>query len=222
MNETEKLEIQQRFLEVDSANVADVLDELGLPDQGISPHIQAVAGTRLSGWAYTIAGQMIPCSGTGDPRKMQACHGIGPAEISVWSGDGEGVCYFGELIALGMVERGCVGAIVDGGLRDTRAMDEHGFPAFARYRSSVQSIGRWRVTEWQVPVHLTGATARRVEVKAGDFIVGDEDGAIVVPQRLVKDVLERSEAMTQSEVKVREALRTGVSLSDALERFGHV
>lgn len=222
MNEAEKIDVQQRFLKVDSANVADVLDDLGRPDQGVSPDIQAVSGARLSGWAYTIAGQMMPYAGSGDSQKMEACHGIGPGEVSVWSGDGQGICYFGELIALGMVERGSVGALVDGGLRDTRVMNEHGFQAFARYRSSVQSIGRWRVTDWQVPVYLTGATSRRVAVSPGDFIVGDEDGAIVVPQGLVSEVLERAEAMTQSETKVREALRTGVSLSDALERFGHV
>jgi len=222
VDENDKLDIQRRFLEVDSANVADVLDDLGLQNQGISPEIQAVSAPRLAGWAYTITGQMMPYAASGDPRKMEACNGIGPGEISVWSGDGEGVCYFGELIALGMVERGSVGSLVDGGLRDTRAMNEHKFPAFARYRSSVQSIGRWKVTNWQVPVHIAGATMRRVEVNPGDFIVGDEDGAIVIPRRVVTDVLERSEAMTQSEAKVREALRTGVSLSDALDRFGHV
>lgn len=222
MNAHEKLDIQQRFLKVDAANVADVLDDLGLPDQGISPEIQAISGTRLAGWAYTITGQMVPYEGSGDAKKMEACHGISAGEISVWSGNGEGICYFGELIALGMVERGSVGALVDGGLRDTRAMNEHGFPAFARYRSAVQSIGRWRVTDSQVPVYIAGATVRRVEVVPGDFIVGDEDGAIVVPQRVVLDVLERSEAMTQSETRVREALTTGLSLSDALEQFGHV
>ena len=222
MQEIEKEKIRDRFLEVDSANVADVLDELGLPDQGLSPEFQAISGTRLSGWAYTIAGQMIPYSGTGDAKKMEACHGIGNADVSVWSGDGEGICYFGELIALGMAQRGSSGALVDGGLRDVRALREHEFPAFARYRSSVQSIGRWRVTHWQVPVTVAGATIRRVIVHPGDFIVADEDGAIVIPRDRVVEVLDRAEAMTLAEVKVRDALKTGMSLSDALKQFGHV
>ncbi|MPZ95908.1 MAG: RraA family protein [Propionibacteriales bacterium] len=219
---TEREEIRDRFLLVDTANVADVLDDLGLPDQGLSPEFQAASGTRLAGWVYTIAGQMMAYAGSGDTRKMEACNGIGPHEVSVWSGDGEGVCYFGELIALGMAQRGSTGALVDGGVRDTRALRDHEFPVFARYRSSVQSIGRWRVTAWQVAVAVAGATSRRVIVYPGDFVVADEDGAIVVPHDRVAEVLDRSEAMTRSEVSVREALRAGMSLSDALDQFGHV
>jgi 4-hydroxy-4-methyl-2-oxoglutarate aldolase len=214
--------IRARFLAVDTANAADVLDELGLSDQGLASDFYAVSGERLAGWAYTITGQMAPYEGSGDERKMQACQGIGADEVSVWSGNGRGICYFGELIAVGMMQRGSVGAIVDGGLRDTRALREHGFAAFARYQTSVQSIGRWRVTDWQVPVYLRGATTQWVVANPGDFVVADEDGALVIPDAVVDEVLERAEAMTQAEVSVREALKAGMSLADALERFGHV
>lgn len=220
--DSDKASIRERFLTVDTANIADVLDELGSPDQGLSPAFEAVSGERLAGWAYTIAGQMAPYEGTGDERKMQACQGIGPDEVSVWAGNGRGVCYFGELIAVGMRQRGSVGALVDGGLRDIRWLREHGFAAFARYRSSVQSIGRWRVTDWQVPVYLRGATSTWVVVHPGDFVAADDDGAIVVPDALIDEVLTRAEAMTQSEVTVRTALQEGMSLADALDRFGHI
>ena len=221
-NEQEKHEIRERFLHVDAANVADVLDEMGLPDQGLSPDFQAATGPRLAGWAYTIVGQMVPYEGSGDPKKMEACNGIGSDEISVWSGDGEGICYFGELIGLGMAQRGSTGALVDGGIRDIRALREHEYPVFARYRTPVQSIGRWRVTDYQVAVTVGGATVKRVNVKPGDFILADEDGAIAIPNEQVDEVLSRAEAMTQAEVKVREALRGGLSLADALAKFGHV
>ena len=73
----------------------------------------------------------------------------------------------GELIALGMQERGCVGAVVDGGVRDLRWLRQHDFPVFARYRTPVQSIGRWSVTGWQEPVSISGATMRWVRVNPG-------------------------------------------------------
>ena len=222
MDAAQRKEIRERFLAVDAANVADVLDELGHGNYGLSSEIQGITGERIAGWAYTIAGQMIPYEGSGDPKKMEACHGIGPDEISVWSGAGEGVCYFGELIALGMRERGSVGAIVDGGIRDTRALREHGFPVFGAYRTAVQSIGRWRVTDYQQPVYLPGATTARVVVRPGDFVLGDEDGAIVIPAELVPEVLGKAERMTQTEQEVRGAIRYGMSLEDALDEFGHV
>jgi regulator of RNase E activity RraA len=112
--------IRRRYLEVDTATVADVLDALGLPDQGLAPQFApypANAGT-MGGWAYTIRGEMTRYAGSGDPRKMKAVDGVGRGELTVWSGEGRGVCFFGELIALGMKRRGCAGALVDGGIRD--------------------------------------------------------------------------------------------------------
>lgn len=222
MDSTDKASIRERFLATNTANVADALDELGLPDQGLACDFAAVSGTRLAGWVYTITGQMVPYDGTGDERKMKACQGIGPGEVSVWSGDGHGVCYFGELIAVGMMQRGSVGSLVDGGLRDTQPLRAHGFAAFARYRTSVQSIGRWRVTDWQVPVYLHGATSQWVVARPGDFAFADEDGAIIVPAESIHDVLTRSETMTQTETAVRKALNEGMSLEKALDQFGHI
>lgn len=218
----EKTAIRERFLAVDTSNVADVLDQLGLTHQGLAPDFEPFSGTRLAGWAYPIQGQMAAYEQTGDPLKMQACQQIGSGEVSVWSGDGDGVCYFGELIALAMIERGSVGALVDGGVRDVRWLREHAFPVFARYRTPIQSIGRWRVTDSQVPVHLRGATCDQVVVRPGDFVLADEDGALVVPAEHVDDVLSSAEALTRAEVQIREALRSGLSLAECLDRFGHV
>jgi 4-hydroxy-4-methyl-2-oxoglutarate aldolase len=220
----ERGEIRRRFLAVDTANVADVLDELGRPDQGLDAAFQpfpASAG-KLAGWAYTIRGQMVPSTGSGDPAKMEACNGISPGDVSVWSGDGEGICYFGELIALGMQERGSLGALVDGGVRDIHWLGKHGFTVYARYRTPVQSIGRWRVTGWQERVHLRGATARRVAVDPGDFILGDDDGVIVVPADIVEQVLVRAEHLTTLEQRIRADLAAGLTLSQALDKYGHV
>lgn len=215
--------IRQRFLEVDTSNVADVLDEMGYPDQGLAAQFQQQTGShRLAGWAYTIRGQMTPFPLGGDADKMKACQGLRPGDVSVWSGDGDGICYFGELITIGMQERGSVGAIVDGGLRDTRWIKKLDFPVFGRFKTPVQSIGRWKVNAWNVPVYMEGATGRRVAVNPGDFILGDDDGAIVIPQSIVQEVLERSEVLTRKEMEIRASLQKGMTLAQALEQFGHV
>ena len=220
----QRAEIRQRFLAVDTANVADVLDTLGHLDQGLAPEFTpypASAG-KLAGWAYTIRGQMTPYPMGGDADKMKACQGLGDGEVSVWSGDGKGICYFGELIAIGMKERGCTGALVDGGIRDIRWIGEQGFPVYARYRTPVQSIGRWKVTACQVAVFLRGATTTHVRVDPGDFILADEDGAIVIPSALVEQVLAEAERLTIVERDIRVELKKGLTLADALKKYGHV
>lgn len=216
--------IRVRFLKVDTSNVADVLDDMGLPHQGLAADFKPFpefAG-KLAGWAYTIRGQMTPYAGKGDPEKMKACQGLAPGDVSVWSGDGEGICYFGELIAVGMKDRGSVGALVDGGIRDIRWIGALGFPVYARYRTPVQSIGRWKVVEWRQNVYLRGATAKWVLVSPGDFILADEDGAIVIPQAVVSETLGRAEQLTEQETKLRLELQNGLGLEQALAEFGHV
>ena len=218
-------EIRKRYLAVDSSNVADVLDDLGLPDQGLAPGFAPYPATtgRLAGWAFTIRGEMTPYPmDTGDPAKMEACAQLTPGTVSVWSGRGEGVCFFGELISIGMKERGCVGALVDGGVRDVDWIGELGFPVYARYRTPVQSIGRWKVVESGVPVPMPGATGQEVEVTPGDLILADSDGAIVVPAAMAEQVLELAEELQGREVQIRAELADGLSLSEALAKFGHV
>src|SRR5690606_41844968 len=58
-----------------------------------------------------------------------------------------------------MARRGCRGAVVDGGVRDVEAISREleDFPVFSRYRTPVQSIGRWRVTRHDVPIYMPGA-----------------------------------------------------------------
>ena len=226
MNTVRKLpdSIRARYLKVDTATVADVLDVLGLPDQGLAPEFApypANAG-RMAGWAYTLRGKMTRYAGSGDPRKMKAVDGVGRGELAVWSGEGKGVCFFGELIALGMKRRGCAGALVDGGIRDIEWIGRQRFPVYARYRTPVQSIGRWKVTASQVPVELPGATRKRVRVRPGDFILADADGVIAIPSRVALKVLVEAERLTAKEIRIRRELGRGASLEDVLKKYGHV
>jgi 4-hydroxy-4-methyl-2-oxoglutarate aldolase len=216
--------IRARYLKVDSATVADVLDTLGFPDQGLAPEFAPYPARvgRMGGWAYTLRGKMTRYSASGDPKKMEAVDGLGRGELAVWSGGGKGVCFFGELIALGMKRRGCAGALVDGGIRDIEWIARQRFPVYARYRTPVQSIGRWRVTAWQVPVKLPGATSARVIVRPGDFVLADADGVIVIPERVALRVLVEAERLTAREVRIRRELDRGATLKEMLKKYGHV
>jgi 4-hydroxy-4-methyl-2-oxoglutarate aldolase len=202
--------------------VADILDEFNRPDQGLAPSIRPVTGERIAGWAFTIRGHSETTDVTGDALKMRACGEIGKHHIAVWAGGGSGIAYFGELIALGMQQQGCEGAVVAGGVRDTASLRNAGFPVFAQNVSPIQSIGRWQVDGWQVPLEVPGATTPTVTVRPGDFVLGDGDGVIVVPAALIEPVLKRAEQVIAVETEIRTALASGASLGECLSRFGHV
>jgi 4-hydroxy-4-methyl-2-oxoglutarate aldolase len=218
-------EIRARFLAVDTSNVADVLDGLGLPHQGIASDLlpRVAISPRIAGWAFPVQGHMEESEPKGgDPKKMAACDAVESESITVWAGAASGVCFFGELIALRMKERGCVGAICDGGIRDIAWLAQHDFQVYARYRTPIQSIGRWQVDTHNVPIYMPGATVPHVAVSPGDFILGDEDGLLVIPADSVETVLEQSERLGATERDVRAAIQGGMSLDEALKKFGHV
>jgi regulator of RNase E activity RraA len=62
----------------------------------------------------------------------------------------------------------------------------------------------------------------QVTVTPGDFVLADADGAIVVPAHVVEQVLERAEELQAREVEIRAELEAGLSLREALAKFGHV
>ncbi len=69
---------------------------------------------------------------------------------------------------------------------------------------------------------MPGATAKRVIVNPGDFVLADADGVIVIPGRLAAKVLAQAERLTAKEVRIRRDLGKGASLEDVLKRYGHV
>jgi regulator of RNase E activity RraA len=61
-----------------------------------------------------------------------------------------------------------------------------------------------------------------VTIAPGDFILADEDGALVVPASLVAQVLDGAERLTRIEVAIRSELSAGLTLAEALKKYGHV
>jgi len=117
-----------------------------------------------------------PLRRDGDPRKMRAVDGVGRGELAVWSGEGKGVCFFGELIALGMKRRGCAGALVDGGHPRHRMDQATAISGLRPVPSPVQSIGRWKVTAWQVPVDIRARRKSAVRVRRAISFSPTRDG----------------------------------------------
>ena len=213
------------LLEAGTAVIAEVFDVLGITPPVLDNALFPVQGpgTRFVGPAYTIAGESHRWSGSGDRTKLAAIDNMPPGIVAVWAGnDIRGVCCFGDLLSEAMKARGCAGVVVDGGVRDTDYLRRLGLPMFARYRTPAQSIGRWRVTAVQEPVRVRGAIEDWVTVAPGDLVVADDDGVIVIPQALVGEVTERVRAWLEKESGAREAIRNGMRLLEALDRFGHL
>lgn len=221
---TDRAAIRQRYLALDTSTICDVFDTRGLAEPALDSSIQRITTPRAkaAGWACTIEGAFTV--GTGPDRlKLKIADSLPEDSVAVWGGtNARGICLFGDLISLTMFRRGCRGAIVDGGVRDVDAISALDFPVFARYRSPVQSIGRWRVVRHDLPISLPGALGRLVTVSPGDFVLADSDGVVVIPGDRVVEILEAAEEVVHKETEARKLGAKGLSAQEMLDRYGHV
>lgn len=224
MTGEERNQMRERFLEIATAIVCDVFDELEIDVPALDVEIKRRTQERqqVAGWAFPIEGQLMAAKGA-DRLKLDVVDALPEGSVAVWGGtNASGICLFGDLIAATMQKRGCHGAVVDGGFRDVQDISATGFPVFARYVSPVQSVGRWRVVSHGEEIELPGALGRPVPVAQDDFVLGDEDGVVVIPAGLVMQVLERSEEIVRQEAEARKLSAEGMTAAEMLEKYGHV
>lgn len=118
--------------------------------------------------------------------------------------------YWGEIMATMAIARGLSGLVIDGCVRDGALLAEFGFPVFARglcIRGTGKDFG---ATGWlNHPVRIGDVT-----VNAGDLVVGDGDGVVVVPRERAEDVVARSLTREADEAAVLQQLKGGASTLD--------
>ncbi len=210
--------MRERFAAIYTAALADVLDDRGLREQVLPPEIRGLApGTRLAGQAFTVEGRPADHGDwDGSIRKTLAMLGSVPEQhVAVYQCNHGRAAHFGELSATSLLARGVAGCVIDGGCRDTRFILGEGFPVFARHVTPEDCTWRWEVVATQEPI-----TIGTVVVRPGDWVVGDDDGVVVVPQDVAAEVLAEAEAKVGTESAIRAAVREGMTPLEAYERYG--
>jgi regulator of RNase E activity RraA len=194
--------------------VADVLDCMGLWHQLLSIDIQPLQlGQCIAGPAFTAKGHATPDLDTG--LGAGVLDGLTPGCVAVWDTSGDRTTgHWGELMSTMARARGCRGAIIDGGIRDSGYILRDNFPVWSKFRCAADAMGRWTITDANVPVLVSG-----VLIRPGDFIFADLDGVVVIPSELVEEVVARAEAVVSSEGEIRAAVSSGEPLADMYVKF---
>jgi 3-hexulose-6-phosphate synthase / 6-phospho-3-hexuloisomerase len=195
-------EILQVLELVSAANLSDALHRAGVLE-GLKP---LFPGIHLKGRALTV--RTYP----GDWAKpVEAIDLAQPGDVIVIDAGGVGPAIWGELATHSALQKGLAGVVIDGALRDSGDIIRMAFPAFTRL--VMPNAGEPRgFGEIGVPIRI-GST----KVETGDYILGDEDGVTVLPQRLAVEYANRAMDVLEKENRIREEIKEGRTLAEVTD-----
>ncbi|KAB8310129.1 RraA family protein [Erwinia endophytica] len=172
------------------ANIGDAMERLNMCDAAIVP---VSSNTPFVGFAFPV----LVTAGD-NAAVIRALDYIQPGDVMMINGLGHiDRALVGEQLTQRFQQAGAVAQVIDGAIRDRKVVEATGFPTFCRgttpagpYKNGPGVIGE--------PVAIGG-----VVCCAGDIVVGDDDGIIVIPfwraeavLAAVQEVARREAAMT--------------------------
>lgn len=202
------------FTGLDTPGVSDAMDKLGIPGQclGITP-LDNYSGTVV-GPAFTV--KYVPC---GQPAGTVGdfIDDVAPGDVVVIDNTGRTDCtVWGDIMTQYAVSRGIAGTVIDGVCRDVAKALGDGYPLFTRGRFMRTGKDRVEVAAVNQPVSI-GST----RVCAGDIVVADANGVVVVPQARAREVAETARRIEVAESRIRELIGSGQTLSQARKAMGY-
>ncbi len=201
-----------------AAVFSDVLDKMGYCFQAVSPH------SRIHPLKdnFVIMGRAVTLLNDNDSNKeepydavIKCIDSLKPDSVLVTTGTDNFVTgIMGELTATALRAKKGRGAIVNGYTRDARKLIKMEFPTFAWGVSPVDTKGRVRVVDYNIPIIIGN-----VKISPGDLIFADLDGIIVIPKNLEKEVIEEVVKRISTENIVRKELTEGKTMAEVWEKY---
>ena len=197
--------------------VYDVLREKGMKNTILPHEIKSIDPSKK------IAGRIWTCSGEIDESLDKDTTMLSGTEmLSKAPKDSVVVCqpndgtiaHMGELSAETLKYRGVRGYIVDGGCRDVDFILKLGFPVFCKYFTPSDVVCRWQVKTLGEPIKIGD-----LEIKSGDYVLGDIDGVVIIPNEIIDEVITDTENYINTESALRKDILSGVDPKEAYLKY---
>src|SRR5215467_2961902 len=208
------------FRHVEVASVSDAAEQILGRKMYMSHRMQSIFPAKFAGYALTVL--LKKDEGNKDPNAlagmMAAIDAGGKDSVYVMGvEDGADIAGMGGLMGTTMYSRGYAGAVVDGGVRDIAQLRRIGFPVYALGPVPSTSVGHYKFAGANIPLLCDG-----VPVEAGDIVVADADGVVVVPRAKAEEILALAQQMDFKEHSMYPTIEKFHSLQEAVRRFGRI
>jgi 4-hydroxy-4-methyl-2-oxoglutarate aldolase len=211
-------ELCARYEKLYTGAVNDVLREMCLPNQGLPTEIMPLRDEMVAcGEAFTVKAVKDPTMGGELEVRVKMLDELRAGHLVVWNANGDDhASHWGGVMTSAAIKRGCKGAFVDGGIRDTKDILAQKFPVWYRYRTSNGALSHTKVVAYQVPIFVGD-----IIIRPGDIIFADIDGGVLIPRELAVAVLERAEQIEANEGEIKEWVQAGMSAGEIHEKGGY-
>jgi regulator of RNase E activity RraA len=204
------------------AAVCDMLDSLGYRNQAMHQRLRPLLPDRRNcgfvGRARTIRWTDMDYIVEEDPygAEIEVMDSLQPGDVVVHSTDYGGTnAPWGELMTTVAVKNGAVGCVCDSQIRDCNRIIDMEFPVYSAGIRPLDSMGRARVVDFDVPVRCG-----EVLVRSGELIFADFDGIVVIPKEVEEKVLVLAQEKVGMESLSRKALQEGKTLRETYNTYG--
>ena len=206
-------EMVKTFELLSTPTISDALDRFGISGgcHGIAP---IVSGVKMVGTAYTV--RYVPV-GAVKGTVGDYIDDVLPGDVVVLDNNGRTDCtVWGDILTVTAKMKGVSGTVLDGVCRDLPTILKEKYPIFSRGRFMMTGKGRVMAEATQVTVSIGN-----VQVKPADILVGDDSGVVVVPQEMAEQILEAAQQIEAAEDAIVDAIRSGLSIKEAREKYGY-
>ena len=114
---------------------------------------------------------------------------------------------FGDILCARMAKRQVVALFTDGVVRDLSGVLQTGLPVWCAGTASPPSVAGLTFVDWQQPIGCGG-----VAVFPNDVVVLDDDGAVLIPQNILDDIVKSAQAQEQLERWIMSEVAKGAVL----------